>query len=71
MRVIRPRTIPDMGIFLAERVPELGNDEHCIAALQAAGVAQDYATSRLEAARTAARTARAAAAELWSLTLWK
>jgi hypothetical protein len=68
---MRPRTIPDMGIFLAERVPELGNDTHCLAALQAAGVAQDYAASRLEAARTAARTARAAAADLWSLRQWK
>jgi hypothetical protein len=62
----RPRTLADMAIVLADTVPELGDDERCRAALRAAGVAPFYA-ARFEAARDLARTARAAAADLWAI----
>jgi hypothetical protein len=71
MQVIRPRTIADMAIFLADAVPELSDDELCRAALRKAGVPAFFVTRDFETVRNHARTARAAAAELWSLRLWK
>jgi hypothetical protein len=63
----RPRSIADMAIVLADQVVELGDDEHCRAALRTAGVAPSDCNRGLEAARDLARAARAAEAELWAI----
>jgi hypothetical protein len=65
-----PRSIADMAIYLADTVPELGNDELCRIALRHAGVPPFYA-NRWEVARDLARAARAAKAELWAIVLSK
>jgi hypothetical protein len=67
----RVRSIAAMAAELVARVVELGDDEHCKAALIVAGFNPKDIDRLLEQARTIARLTRAAEIEAWSASQWR